>query len=207
VPALTVGENLALATGRSVGQSVRRSPSFLAGLDLAARVEDLSVGLKQRLEVAKALATGARILLLDEPTAVLVPSEIEELLRAMRAFAAEGGAVVLITHKLDEVFAAADSVTVLRRGRTAHTGPIDGQTREGLAQAMIGESLLPVSPTRDARLGTGIPTALGMPPSFSCAMRPYHPGTSEAPVFEAPPNVTPARFLASRRSRGTGSAS
>jgi simple sugar transport system ATP-binding protein len=156
VPALTVGENIALSTGRSVGPSDRRSSAFLAGLDLAVRVEDLSVGLKQRLEVAKALATGARILLLDEPSAVLVPSEIEELLRAMREFAAAGGAVVLITHKLDEVFAAADEVTVLRRGRAVLTGPMTSQTREGLAQSMIGGSL--------AVLGMTPAPALGMTP-------------------------------------------
>ena len=138
VPAFTVGENLELAGGRDAGTS-GGVLGFLAGIDVEARVEDLSVGLKQRLEVAKALATGARILLLDEPTAVLVPSEIDELLKAVKAFAAEGGAAVLITHKLDEVFAAADEVTVLRKGQVTLSGPLIVESRESLARAMIGE--------------------------------------------------------------------
>lgn len=151
VPALTVQENLALAAGRSVGPSVgRATSSFLSGLDPDARVEDLSVGVKQRLEVAKALATGARILLLDEPTAVLVPSEIEALLKAVRDFAASGGAAVLITHKLDEVFATADEVTVLRKGLVTLSGPLSGETRESLAQAMIGETLASAPPSYPA---------------------------------------------------------
>ena len=136
VPALTVRENLDLAGGREDGGAA----GFLSGLDLEARVEELSVGQKQRLEVAKALATGARILLLDEPTAVLVPSEIEELLQAVREFAASGGSAVLITHKLDEVFAVADDVTVLRKGVVTLSGALQGETRESLAKAMIGEA-------------------------------------------------------------------
>jgi len=149
VPAFTVGENLELAGGRDAGTS-GGVLGFLAGIDVEARVEDLSVGLKQRLEVAKALATGARILLLDEPTAVLVPSEIDELLKAVKAFAAEGGAAVLITHKLDEVFAAADEVTVLRKGHVTLSGPLMGQTRESLATAMIGETIAPSARLRPA---------------------------------------------------------
>jgi simple sugar transport system ATP-binding protein len=101
-------------------------------------VETLSVGQKQRLEVVKALAGNARILLMDEPTAALAPPEIEELIRAVREFAAAGGAVVLITHKLDEALAAADRVTVLRQGRVTLDGPVGGETRESLAAAMIG---------------------------------------------------------------------
>lgn len=143
VPALTVGENLALS-GRTDGQTDRRTVErLMAGLDLSARVESLSVGLKQRLEVVKALSANARILLLDEPTAVLVPSEVEDLLTAAREFANAGGAVVLITHKLDEVFAGADEVTVLRAGRVTLSGPLAAESRESLARAMIGESTAP----------------------------------------------------------------
>ena len=72
----------------------------------------------------KALATETRILLLDEPTAVLAPGEADELLRVVRSFAAEGGAAVLITHKLDEALAAADRVTVLRRGEVVFNGAV-----------------------------------------------------------------------------------
>ena len=85
-------------------------------LDPDQRAGRLSVSLKQRLEIVKALAGDARILLLDEPTAVLAPPEAEELLEMVRDFTASGGSAVLITHKLDEALAAADRVTVLRQG-------------------------------------------------------------------------------------------
>jgi simple sugar transport system ATP-binding protein len=107
-------------------------------LDPDQRAGRLSVSLKQRLEIVKALATDARILLLDEPTAVLAPSEADDLLRMIRDFADSGGSAVLITHKLDEAIAAADRVTVLRQGLVTFAGPVPGQTVESLAHAMIG---------------------------------------------------------------------
>lgn len=112
----------------------------MTGLEPDARVEDQSVALRQRLEIVKALAAGASILLLDEPSAVLAPSEVEELLGLVRRFAAEGGSVVFITHKLPEVFAAADRVTVLRHGLVTLTADVAGQTEASLAEAMIGEA-------------------------------------------------------------------
>ena len=115
-------------------------------LDPAAIVASLSVQLRQRLEIVKALATDARVLLLDEPSAVLAPREVRELLHTIRAFAAGGGAVVLITHKLDEVFAAADRVTVLRRGVVTDSGPTAGQTSATLARAMLGADLPRTTP-------------------------------------------------------------
>jgi len=145
VPSLSVAENVALAAGWPV------RPSLLAArvrelaervglpLDPTARAGDLSVALKQRLEIVKALATDARILLLDEPTAVLAPGEADDLLRVVRAFTAQGGAAVLITHKLDEALAAADRVTVLREGAVVFHGAVSGQTAVALAGAMIGE--------------------------------------------------------------------
>src|ERR1051326_3971587 len=108
------------------------------GLPPAPRGEPLAVPLRQRLEIVKALATGPRILLLDEPTALLAPSEVEELLRLVRAFAAGGGAVALITHKLPEVFAAADRVTVLRHGVVRLVAAVQDETEASLAEAMIG---------------------------------------------------------------------
>jgi simple sugar transport system ATP-binding protein len=108
-------------------------------LDPSARAGDLSVALKQRLEIVKALATDARILLLDEPTAVLAPGEADDLLRVVRAFTAQGGTAVLITHKLDEALAAADRVTVLREGAVVFHGAVAGQMAVELAGAMIGE--------------------------------------------------------------------
>lgn len=103
-----------------------------------APVSGLSVAQRQRLEILKALATGARILLLDEPTALLTPAEVEELRGLVREFVASGGAVALITHKLREVLGASDRVTVLRRGIVTLRGATGDQTEQSLAHAMIG---------------------------------------------------------------------
>jgi simple sugar transport system ATP-binding protein len=145
VPAFTVAENVALAAGWPVAPGRLRERVRELGarvglpLDPDDRVERLSVGLRQRLEIVKALAADARILLLDEPTAVLAPAEVDELLRVIRRFTASGGAAVLITHKLDEALAAADRVTVLRRGEVVHTGAVAGQDTATLTATMIGE--------------------------------------------------------------------
>jgi ABC-type uncharacterized transport system ATPase subunit len=162
VPALTVAENVALFAGwavqpRRLRERVRELAERL-GLPLEpdARADALSVGLRQRLEIVKALATDARVLLLDEPTAVLAPPEAEELLGMLRAFAARGGSVVLITHKLDEALRAADTVTVLRRGRNVTSRPVAGLEPGDLARAMIGDTALldepppPAVTSRDA---------------------------------------------------------
>jgi simple sugar transport system ATP-binding protein len=148
VPAFTVAENVALAAGWPVAPGpLRERVRELAGhaglpLDPDDRVERLSVGLRQRLEIVKALATDARILLLDEPTAVLAPTEVEDLLRVIRRFTASGGSAVLITHKLDEALAAADRVTVLRRGEVVLTGAVARQDAATLTAAMIGGAVL-----------------------------------------------------------------
>jgi len=134
---LSVEENLRLRTMQDDAGRCR-TMRLGEGLDPRAMVETLSVAEKQRLEILMALAAEARVLLLDEPTAVLAPSEVEELLGSVRAFAVAGGAVVLITHKLHEALAGADRVTVLRRGETVYSGPIAGATRETLAEAMLG---------------------------------------------------------------------
>jgi simple sugar transport system ATP-binding protein len=144
VPALTVAENVALAAGWSVRPRELRlrtrtlSEQLGLPLDPDQRAGRLSVALKQRLEIVKALASDARILLLDEPTAVLAPAEAEELLRVIRAFTLSGRSAVLITHKLDEALRMADRVTVLRQGTVTYAGAITGQTLESLAEAMIG---------------------------------------------------------------------
>ena len=144
VPAFTVAENVALAAGWPVAPERLRERVRELGdrvglpLDPDDRVERLSVGLRQRLEIVKALAADARILLLDEPTAMLAPAEVEDLLRVIRRFTAAGGSVVLITHKLDEALAAADRVTVLRRGEVVLTGAVTGQDTATLTAAMIG---------------------------------------------------------------------
>jgi simple sugar transport system ATP-binding protein len=145
VPAFTVAENVALAAGWPVAPAALRrrvretSDRVGLPLDPDARVEGLSVALRQRLEIVKALAADARILLLDEPTAVLAPGEVEDLLRVIRRFTVEGGSAVLITHKLDEALAAADRVTVLRRGLVVLTSGVAETSAAALASAMIGE--------------------------------------------------------------------
>ena len=147
IPGLTVGENLALAVGRldpsghsgGTGWTAGQIESRLAkGIDLRSPVHSLSVAQRQRLEILKALATGARILLLDEPTALLTPPEVEDLQGLIREFVASGGAVALITHKLREVLGTSDRVTVLRRGIVSLRGATTDQTEQSLAHAMIG---------------------------------------------------------------------
>jgi simple sugar transport system ATP-binding protein len=146
IPALTVRENLLLALGPRGGAGGgseqqawdRAGGELIRGLDPDALVAGLGTALRQRLEIVKALATGARFLLLDEPSAVLTPAEVDELLAQLRRFAREGGAVAFITHKLPEVFAAAGRVTVLRHGAVALSGPVAQQSTESLAAAMLG---------------------------------------------------------------------
>jgi len=146
IPSLSVAENVALAAGwdvapRPLARRVRELADRIGlPLDPAAMAGELSVPLKQRVEIVKALASDARVLLLDEPTAVLAPAGASELLRMIRAWAGLGNSAVLITHKLDEALAAADQVTVLRRGRVVRSGPSAGETPAALAVAMIGEA-------------------------------------------------------------------
>jgi simple sugar transport system ATP-binding protein len=161
VPALTVAENVALASGWSVHpRRLRGRVRALAEgaglpLDPDTRAGDLGVSLKQRLEIVKALASDARILLLDEPTAVLAPGEADDLLGVIRAFTARGGSAVLITHKLDEALTAADRVTVLRQGEVVFAGPVEGQTAATLAAAMIGGGGVDSSASAPASLPAG----------------------------------------------------
>jgi simple sugar transport system ATP-binding protein len=144
VPVMTVAENVALG-GRGTLDLARvrdrlRSLSERTGFALNpnAIVATLSVAAQQRVEIAKALMHEARLLVLDEPTAVLAPAESAELLRWLRAYADAGNAAVLITHKLREALSVADDVTVLRRGRTVLAAPRDEATPRSLTTAMIG---------------------------------------------------------------------
>jgi ABC-type uncharacterized transport system ATPase subunit len=149
IPAFTVLENVALAAGMSPHPR-RLRPSLVTlmqrtGLELepSARVDTLSAGLKQRLEVLKALASSARILLLDEPSSVLAPSEAEPFLDLVKRLRQEGVSSVLVTHKLSEVLRTADRVTVLRHGAVVHTGPVAGETPSRLATLLLGEPPAP----------------------------------------------------------------
>jgi general nucleoside transport system ATP-binding protein len=146
IPAFSVSECLALAAGwplrpASVRSRLRDlSEQTGLGLDPDARVADLSAGLKQRLEVLKALAIDARMLLLDEPSSVLSPAETDAFLGLVVRLKHRGVSSVLITHKLNEALAIADRVTVLRHGRVVHCGSIPDQRPESLARHMLGEA-------------------------------------------------------------------
>ena len=112
-------------------------------------VESLGVGDRQRVEILKVLYRGARILILDEPTAVLVPSEVDELFANLAGLKAEGVTIIFISHKLDEVLQVADTVTVLRAGTTVATVPARSVTASELAELMVG-SELPTPETRES---------------------------------------------------------
>ncbi|MDA0632988.1 ABC transporter ATP-binding protein [Nonomuraea sp. MCN248] len=112
-------------------------------------VEDLGVGDRQRVEILKVLYRGARILILDEPTAVLVPQEVDELFENLRELKAGGLTVIFISHKLDEVLSIADAITVIRRGTTVASVDPAGTTARHLAELMVG-SELPTPETRES---------------------------------------------------------
>lgn len=157
VPAMTVTENVALggrgryrpreAAGRV--RALARATSL--PIDPDARVSDLPPAAQQRLELLKMFSRGARTLILDEPTAVLAPAEAQELMRLVRRIADEGGAVVLVTHKLREALATADEVTVLRRGRTVLTASVSGISETDLALAMFPDDTALEPSTRARR--------------------------------------------------------
>ena len=111
------------------------------GVDPDALVEDLGVGERQRVEILKVLYRGARILILDEPTAVLVPQEVEDLFQALRELKSEGLSIIFISHKLDEVLGVADVITVIRRGTTVATVDPKDTTARQLAELMVGSEL------------------------------------------------------------------
>ena len=146
VPTMTAAENIALGGhGLYSPAAARERVRVLArevqlAIDPGALAGSLSIAAQQKLEILKALDRNAAILILDEPTAVLAPSEARELLRLVRQFALRGGAVVLITHKLSEALETADDVTVLRYGRTVCQAPAETTTADQLAVAMLGDA-------------------------------------------------------------------
>jgi general nucleoside transport system ATP-binding protein len=152
VPVMTVAENIVLGAEPRRGglldvteasREVRElSERFGLAVDPDAVIEDVTVGTQQRVEILKTLYRGARILVLDEPTAVLTAQEAFELFEVLRALKADGVAIVFISHKLGEVLEIADRVTVLRRGRKIDTVPTEGATEQSLARLMVGREVL-----------------------------------------------------------------
>jgi ABC-type uncharacterized transport system ATPase subunit len=176
---LTVLENVVLgAEGlHGIGGKARRkiveiSDAYGLGVDPDRLVEELGVGARQRVEILKVLYRGAQVIILDEPTAVLVPQEVDELFDNLRGLKKEGLAVIFISHKLDEVLSVADEITVIRRGTTVTTvsDPTSVTSRQ-LAELMVGSEL--PSPSTEASTVTDtvllavrdltLPTAEGRP--------------------------------------------
>lgn len=153
IPPLTVAENVVLGReprrGRIFNDSKRaieevRQLSERYGLmvDPQAKIQDLSVGLQQRVEIIKVLYRGADILILDEPTAVLTPQEVEELFHIMRSLKEEGKTTIFITHKLNEIMEISDRVTVMRDGKLVGVVETKETSREELAKMMVGREVL-----------------------------------------------------------------
>jgi len=111
-------------------------------VDMDARVENLSVGVQQRVEILKILFRGATILIFDEPTAVLTPQEVDELFRTFREITRQGKGIIFISHKLDEVLSIADRITVIRQGRVVQTMDRAGATKPRIAELMVGKPVL-----------------------------------------------------------------
>jgi simple sugar transport system ATP-binding protein len=153
IPVMTVAENIVLGhepvvggvfldegTARKRVEEVARTFKF--AVDPVARIDEITVGQQQRVEIMKALYRNASILILDEPTAVLTPQEASDLFEILRTLRREGISIIFISHKLNEVLEIADRITVLRRGQVVETVAGAGATEEELARAMVGRAVL-----------------------------------------------------------------
>jgi simple sugar transport system ATP-binding protein len=153
IPVMTVAENIVLAQEPTtagvildIAEAERRvreiSDRYGLAVDPQARIDQITVGQQQRVEILKALYREADILVLDEPTAVLTPQEAKELFEVIRGLTSRGKSIVFISHKLNEVLEIADRITVLRRGKLIETLPGEGATEAGLARLMVGREVL-----------------------------------------------------------------
>lgn len=142
-----------LQKGEARDKVVRLSEQYGLKVDPDARVEDISVGMQQRTEILKMLYRDNEILIFDEPTAVLTPQEIDELMDIMRNLKAEGKSILFITHKLNEIMAVADRCTVLRKGKCIGTVDVAETTKEELSQMMVGRPVSFVVEKEDRKPG------------------------------------------------------
>ncbi len=152
LPSMTVAQNVTLGmeprknglvdTQKAVQITQEMSDKYRFGLDATARVGDLSVGLMQKVEILKALIRGAKVLILDEPTAVLTPQETRELFEQLKLLRTEGHSVIFISHKLEEVMELCDNVTVLRHGYCNGTHPISELDAAGISRLMVGRDVV-----------------------------------------------------------------
>ncbi|MEF8757000.1 MAG: ABC transporter ATP-binding protein [Halobacteriales archaeon] len=170
VEPMTIAENIVLGNepetwggivDRTEARETVRELGNRYGFDVDpdAVVEEVSVGVQQRVEILKALYRGADVLILDEPTAVLTPQEVDELFGVFEELTAQGKTIIFITHRLGEAMEAADEVTVLRDGENVGTVPADETSREELAEMMVGREVIFEVDTSDAEPG---PTALAV---------------------------------------------
>jgi len=156
VPKLTVAENVALGLKSSreprldldkvSGRLHELSQSYGLKVDPSATISHLSVGEQQRVEILKALYRGASLIILDEPTAVLTPQEVNDLFATLKQMVAEGHGLVFISHKLHEVMAISDRVSALRDGCMIGTRPTNSVTRDELVRMMVGREVKPLEP-------------------------------------------------------------
>ncbi|GFH39886.1 ABC transporter ATP-binding protein [Pseudolactococcus insecticola] len=163
VDAFTVTENIILGneTTRGIKLDTKKAEQEILelsqkyGLEVtpSALVRDISVGQQQRVEILKTLYRGAEILIFDEPTAVLTPAEILELMTILKNLVKEGKSIILITHKLDEIRAVSDRVTVIRRGKSIETVDVAGRDNKTLAEMMVGHSVSFVTEKKVANPG------------------------------------------------------
>jgi general nucleoside transport system ATP-binding protein len=168
IPALTVAENIGLAIPKQRRYNLTRleraitesCDRFGLQVDPRARVRDLSLGERQRVEICKVLMAGASLLILDEPTSVLAPQEVDALFASIESLTNQGMSVLIITHKLAEARAVADRLTVLRGGRVTLAGSTpSGVTDAELIEAMVGRTVAPLAMERP-RLAAALPPAL-----------------------------------------------
>jgi ABC-type uncharacterized transport system ATPase subunit len=153
IPVMTVAENIVLGTeprregvlldeGAAERRVAELARTFRFTVDPHARIDSITVGQQQRVEIMKALYRDADVLILDEPTAVLTPQEALDLFEILRTLKREGISIIFISHKLNEVLEIADRITVLRRGKMIETVAGAGATQESLARAMVGREVL-----------------------------------------------------------------
>ena len=228
VPTLTVAETVVLGReprrggrfDRAAAERAVRELGVRTGLRVAPErlVSQLSVGEAQRVEILKTLYRGARVLVLDEPTAVLSPPEVAELWRVLRRLRDEGGTVVLITHKLDEVVAISDAITVMRAGATVERIRTADTTPAAIARAMVGRdvalALDQVGSVGRRASGVGRAPAIeaaapGPPPTTRCAIPPPCPSPNgRVPaLMDAPPSPWTTSSSSPRTGSGSWTAS
>ena len=166
VPSLTAAENIFLGMeplraglidrDTAIAEVRAQSERFGLRVDPQAVVRHLSVGIEQRIEILKVLVRGARVIILDEPTAVLTPQERRELFGILRGFVADGMTVIFISHHLEEVMEVSDTTTVLRQGQTVDTRPTADLTKPELVQMMVGKQISFDRPARTGAAGAPV---------------------------------------------------